>query len=121
MKSSTSDLLVASCDEFVYYDDLVRAAAPPPAARPRTKKAGEKKREAIERVLETTRSLERDYDPVWGSLVKQTVRRIYPSFNEEYYGYRNFSEVLEAAEDAGLVKLDYDEARGNYRVRPATR
>jgi hypothetical protein len=67
-------------------------------------------------VVEIVQSLHTDYDTVWGSLVKQTIRRVYPGFNESYYGYRSFSELLEAVEDAGLIELDYDESRGNYVV-----
>ena len=64
-------------------------------------------------------SLETDYQTIWGSLVKQTVKRVYPGFNESYYGYRNFSDLLEDAAKEGLIKLDLDEQRGNYRVRSA--
>jgi uncharacterized LabA/DUF88 family protein len=117
VKSSTSDLLIAGCDEFIYYDDLVRAASQAP---PKPKKSGrktDKRLEALERLMEITRALERDYDPVWGSQVKQAIRRVYPGFSEDYYGYPSFSELLEDAETAGLLFLDYDERRGNYVVR----
>ena len=62
-------------------------------------------------------SLETDYDPVWGSLVKQTVKRVYPGFNESYYGYRTFAELLEDAAKEGAINLELDPQRGNYRVR----
>ena len=52
-------------------------------------------------------------------MVKQTVKRVYPGFNEAYYGYKSFSELLEDAAKQGLVILDFDEARGNYKVRTA--
>ena len=60
---------------------------------------------------------------VWGSLVKQTIRRVYPGFSESYYGFQTFSDLLEAAEDEGMIALEYDEDRGNYKVRipPATK
>ena len=58
-----------------------------------------------------------DYDPLWGSIVKQAIRRVYPDFNEAYYGYRSFSELLEDAKRAGLIDLDWDESRGNYKIR----
>ena len=58
-----------------------------------------------------------DREQVWGSMVKQTVRRVYPGFNEGYYGFGSFADVLEALEDKGVVELDYDEKRGNYLVR----
>jgi len=67
----------------------------------------------------TVTSLETDYDPVWGSLVKPTLKRVYPGFNETYYGYRNFAELLEDAAKEGVIELELDPARGNYRVRSA--
>ena len=65
------------------------------------------------------RSLEQDYDPLWGSIVKQTMRRVHPGFNESSWGYRSFSDLLEAAADQKLIALDYDDSRGNYKVRLA--
>jgi uncharacterized protein (TIGR00288 family) len=118
VKSSTSDLLIGSCDEFIYYDDLVRVAEKPKKARPTgASKPSQKKGEAIEMLVEIVRSLERDYDPVWGSMVKQTIRRVYPSFNEDYYGYSSFAALLEDAKATGDVDLEFDEKRGNYTVR----
>jgi uncharacterized protein (TIGR00288 family) len=121
VKSSTSDLLIGSSDEFIYYDDLIRAAAEPKkAAKKVTGKptaASKKKRDGSDKIIEIVRSLELDYDKVWGSMVKQAIRRVYPSFNEQYLGYRSFAEVLEAAEDDGEITLDFDEQRGNYLVR----
>ncbi len=121
VKSSTSDLLVGSSDEFIYYDDLVRVAEK--AEKPRKKRgeketpAATKRQDAAEKIVEIVRSLERDYDTVWGSMVKQAIRRVFPGFNEEYFGYRSFAEALEAVEKAGEIDLDYDEERGNYIVR----
>jgi len=120
VKSSTSNLLIASCDEFIYYDDLVRAAERPkaaPKAKGKPTEKRDKKDEGLERILEIVRSLETEYDPLWGSLVKQTIRRVYPGFSEQYYGFQTFSDLLEAAEDEGLIVLDYDDSRGNYKVR----
>ena len=116
VKNSTSDLLIAGCDEFIYYDDLVREASRSTSA-PRKSKATDKKSEAMERLASTVGSLMSDYDPVWGSLVKQTIKRVYPGFSESYYGYRTFADLLEDAEAAGVVKLDLDESRGNYKVK----
>ena len=119
VKSSTSNLLIAACDEFIYYDDLIREQH---RARAVVRKAGkkeketDKKHEAIERLLKIVRSLELDYEPLWGSMVKQAIRRVYPDFNEAYYGYGNFSDLLEEARTQGLLKLEFDEARGNYKV-----
>jgi len=117
VKSSTSKLLINGCDEFIYYDDLIlkrtqAAAKPKPAAS-----AGDGKGEAIDQVVAIVTSLEQEYEPLWGSMVKQALRRVNPGFNEGYYGYRTFAEVLEDAADRGLLEIDFDEERGNYQVR----
>ena len=117
VKSSTSDLLIGSCDEFIYYDDLVRLAPAPRRPRRGADKPAERKQEATEKLLEIVRSLERDYDTVWGSMVKQTIRRVDPGFNEEYHGYPSFTALLEAAQKEGSIDLEYDSERGNYAVR----
>ena len=122
VKSSTSDLLVAASDEFIYYDDLVRAAEKPRAkSRPRSGRqtasaADDKKSEGTDKVMEIIRSLDRDYDQIWGSMVKQTIRRVYPGFNEDYYGHSSFATLLEDLADQELVDLDFDAKRGNYLV-----
>jgi uncharacterized protein (TIGR00288 family) len=123
VRSSTSDLLANNCDEFIFYDDLIRASR---RSREKTKERvkvqeGEspKLQEAFDRIMSTVESLEADYDPVWGSQVKQTVRRVYPGFNESYYGYRSFSDLLEDAAKQGLITLDREGPSGNYRVRSA--
>ena len=67
--------------------------------------------------MKIVQSLELDYEPLWGSMVKQAIRRVHPDFNEAYYGYRNFSDLLEEAQAAGLIELEHDEARGNYKIR----
>ncbi len=117
VKKSTSDLLIASCDEFIYYDDLVRAKKRPVRRGARSKKAKDPKDEALQQLVEIVHSLDRDYDTLWGSMIKQTIRRVHPGFNEEYSGYRSFAELLKDAENKGLLELDYDEERGNYKVR----
>jgi uncharacterized protein (TIGR00288 family) len=127
VKSSTSNLLINCCDEFIYYDDLVRVAAEskPRQKRPKAAKASGKGREKptseepeiLEQLIEITRSLEQDYDPLWGSMIKQTVRRVYPGFNEHNSGYKNFADLLKDAEARGYLKLEYDESRGNFKVR----
>ena len=68
-------------------------------------------------MLAVLQSVEQDYDPLWGSLLKQTIRRVYPGFNESYYGYGSFSDLLEDIKSKGLIELEYDESRGNYKVR----
>ncbi|HEX5065675.1 MAG TPA: NYN domain-containing protein [Myxococcota bacterium] len=119
VKASTSDLLIGSCDEFIYYDDLIRdEAAKPKRQKGRTAEPEDERLEdASEKVVEIVRSLERDYDPVWGSMVKQTIRRVYPGFNEGYYGTASFAELLERLQKEGRIELEFDENRGNYVVR----
>lgn len=181
VKNSTSNLLIDSCDEFIYYDDVVRMAQDAPRAlrRSQTKRSAaasdtsrasdvpaseaaadghapkpiaaasnrppqsglrpkadvfqaddaahgkgidpqtlkERRQEAFLKLAQIVRSLERDYDPVWGSSVKQAIRRVYPGFNEEYYGYNSFVALLEDAQDQDYLDLEYDEKRGNYKVR----
>ncbi len=135
VKKSTSDLLMANCDEFIYYDDLVReqkarkpasrrapakssgAAAPAPSA---PKKDEDRQQEAIDLVLETLEALidERGEDEtIWGSMVKQALKRRKPGFNESYYGYRSFNQLLEEARSRGLLDLERDEKSGGYVVR----
>jgi uncharacterized protein (TIGR00288 family) len=124
VRQSTSDLLAGNCDEFIYYNDLYRTFETKRSGRKKKKKSSGKKtaqnqkqQEALERLVETVESLESEYDPLWGSLVKQTVRRIYPGFSESYYGYRTFSDLLEDAQAEGLLALELDRERGNYRVK----
>jgi uncharacterized protein (TIGR00288 family) len=119
IKNSTSDLLISVCDEFIYYDDLLRQAEKPKKkpAKAASKSANGRLEEAADRVIEIVRSLERDYDTVWGSMVKQGTRRLYPGFNEEYYGHQSFATLLEALQEKGVIDLEFDEKRGNYVVR----
>jgi uncharacterized protein (TIGR00288 family) len=118
VRSSTSDLLKNNCDEFIFYDDLIRVSKQTRQKQP-AKDLDKKQQEAFSRIAETVASLQTDYDPVWGSQVKQTVKRVYPGFDETYYGYRSFSELLEDAAKEGLITLERDNPRGNYRVRSA--
>lgn len=115
VKSSTSDLLITSCDEFIYYDDLARQAK---KVRGRKTANRDKKTEAMERLVEIVESLDAEYDQLWGSMVKQTIRRVHPGFSESYYGYGSFSDMLKDANARGLIELDYDEEKGNFKVRP---
>ena len=133
VKNSSSDLLIANCDEFIYYDDLVRedeakrrAARKRKEARPSTAQAGapseEKKQEALDLVLETVHALitERgEEERIWGSMVKQALKRRKPGFNESYYGFRAFSDLLEEAGKRGLVSIERDEKSGGHIVRRA--
>jgi len=172
VKSSTSDLLIANCDEFIYYDDLVRkeeqrrgrrkapgkqgsgrqqAAAPaasapaalpvaesappatPPAevalveaaptASPPLKTDEEKKQEAFDLVLATIEALAEDREEdekIWGSMIKQALKRQRPGFNETYHGFRSFSQLLEEAQARKLIELEKDEKSGGYVVKAVT-
>ena len=119
VRNSTSDLLASNCDEFIFYDDLITVSK-----RTRTRATPSKNTEqtdALDKVAATVESLSQEYDPLWGSLVKQTVRRVYPGFNETVYGYRSFSELLEDAAKQGMLELEFDQQRGNYKVRSKSR
>jgi hypothetical protein len=120
VKNSSSDLLVANCDEFIYYDEQKRRAA---KKRKESAPAGQdKKQEAFDLVLGTLEALVAERgaeEKVWGSMVKQALKRRNPGFNETYYGFRTFSDLLEEAGERGLIRLDPDEKSGGYIVRPA--
>jgi len=135
VKNSSSDLLISNCDEFIYYDDLVREEeAKKRAGRKRREKAAvagkpdgkgdekaeDKRQEALDLAVETIDALvaERDEgEKIWGSMVKQALKRRKPGFNESYYGYKAFSDLLEDAQKRGLVKLERDDKSGGYVVR----
>ena len=126
VKNSSSDLLIANCDEFIYYDDLVRQDEQKRRAAKKRKDAApageDKKQEAFDQVLGTLEALQAERGPeerIWGSMVKQALKRRNPGFNESYYGFRAFSDLLEEAEKKGLIKLEEDEKSGGYVVRPA--
>jgi uncharacterized protein (TIGR00288 family) len=126
VKNSSSDLLIANCDEFIYYDDLVREDEQKRRAAKKRKEShpagGDKQQEVFDLVLETLNALiaERGMEEkIWGSMVKQALKRRKPGFNESYYGYRAFSDLLEDAEKKGLIKLEPDEKSGGYIIRPA--
>jgi len=131
VKNSTSDLLTSSCDEFIFYDDLVRTNKPKrprKKATPKKKEAGkppepkadqDKKQRAIDMVIETVDAFfeERGEDElIWGSMVKQAIKRRSPGFTESYYGYRSFSELLEDVEGQGLIELEKDAKSGGYII-----
>jgi uncharacterized protein (TIGR00288 family) len=126
VKNSSSDLLINNCDEFIYYDDLVRAEEQKRRAAKKRKDAAppgqDKKQEALDLLLGTLEALiaERGADEkIWGSMVKQALKRRNPGFNETYYGYRAFSDLLEEAGEKGLIRLEPDEKSGGYILRPA--
>jgi uncharacterized protein (TIGR00288 family) len=150
VKNSSSDLLIANCDEFIYYDDLIRddmrrRAAPrrrattrpsptgapetatdvTPSATRRTAEKGEKsdderQQEAFDLLVETIEALasERgDNERIWGSMVKQALRRRKPGFTERYYGFGSFTALLDEAEKRGLIEQQRDEKSGGALVR----
>ncbi len=137
VKSSSSDLLIANCDEFIYYDDLVRkkqarkrparkapavrgAAASPSKEPKEDKDAEERSQAALDLIMETLEALAEERgseEKVWGSLVKQTLKRRSPGFNESYYGFRSFNRLLEEAAARGLLELEPDEKSGGYIIR----
>ena len=112
VKNSTSSLLVESCDQFIFYEDLKRANLPR-----RYKGDDKKKAELFELLTDAVVALQRqDRDIIWSSLVKQTMSRIKPTFDQEYYGFRNFSKLLEAAEKEKILSLERDEKSGSYVI-----
>jgi hypothetical protein len=126
VKNSSSDLLISNCDEFIYYDDLVRQDEQKRRAvkkRREAAPAGEDKRqEGIDLMLSTLEALMAERgaeEKIWGSMVKQALKRRNPGFNESYYGYKAFSDLLEDAEKRNLIKLEPDENSGGYVIRPA--
>jgi uncharacterized LabA/DUF88 family protein len=113
MKESTSSLLANACDEFIYYEDLERGPEP---AKAGTRPAHDKD-EAFSLLVDTVRALQREnFEVMQASLVKDTMKRKRPAFSEAAFGYGSFSELLEDAQEAGVVKLNRDERSGTYRV-----
>jgi len=146
VKNSTSDLFLNNCDEFIYYDDLVRkersrrrpAAAAAAVARPASVPAestpavesapAESKAPdptaALDLVVETLDAVSEERgetEPIWGSMIKQAIKRRHPGFNERFYGFRSFNDLLADAEKRGLLVLRADEKSGGYTVRVADR
>jgi uncharacterized protein (TIGR00288 family) len=133
VKESTSNLLIANCDEFIYYDDIIRQAE---RRKPRKRKTNGKREngdetssatgknrqreeKAFEWVLETMDDLFSERDPeekVWGSMVKQALKRRKPGFSERYHGFRSFSELLEQMEEQKMVTLEHDQKSGGYII-----
>jgi uncharacterized protein (TIGR00288 family) len=132
VKNSTSDLLIANCDEFIYYDDLIRVAERRKPTKKKTngrKDNGERQRKdrqearaekAFEQVIETIEDMfsERgDEDKLWGSMVKQALKRRKPGFSESYHGFRSFGKMLEEMQAKGLLELEYDQKSGGYIIK----
>jgi uncharacterized protein (TIGR00288 family) len=135
VRKSTSDLLTANCDEFIFYDDLVqeqeqkkkRAAKKRDAAAESNRSAAKpakapseedtRRQEAIQLLIETVEALvaERgEENKLWASMVKQALKRRRPDFSESSYGYSSFRELLEASHKSGLLSVHHDEKSGNY-------
>jgi uncharacterized protein (TIGR00288 family) len=126
VKNSSSDLLISNCDEFIYYDDLVRQDEQKRRAAKKRRDAApageDKKQEAFDLFLETLNALiaERsEGERIWGSMVKQALKRRKPGFNESYYGFKAFSDLVEDAAKKGLIQIEPDEKSGGYIIRPA--
>jgi uncharacterized protein (TIGR00288 family) len=130
VKKSTSDLLMANCDEFIYYDDLVRERAkkqvrkktvkPQSAAAKAAEPENDKKQEALDLIMETVEALfaERGAEEkIWGSMVKQALKRRHPGFNEAYFGFRSFGKLLDEAEARKLLMLEPDEKSGGVIIK----
>jgi uncharacterized LabA/DUF88 family protein len=116
VKNSTSDLLIENCDEFIFYEDLVRVQQ-----RPMPAIAGgslpEKLQDCFSLLVDSILALQRENKEIlWGSMVKETMKRKRPSFNETYYGFRTFSHLLEDAQRRGVVVLRRDQRSGSYIV-----
>ena len=137
VKSSTSDLLINNCDEFIFYDDLARenesskerkrkpSAKKKPASKDAAAKTDKHKSDeerlddAVALVMETAEALQAergDREKLWGSMIKQALKRRRPGFNERFYGARSFSDLLEEAERRGLIKMSLDERSGGYVI-----
>ncbi len=113
VKNSTSNLLISNCDEFIFYEDLVRETR----ALPSIENLPKKKQELFRLMLDSIQALQREnYDVIWGSMIKQTMQRKQPYFNESYYGYRSFSELLEDAQRQGLLSMKKDVKSGGYII-----
>jgi hypothetical protein len=125
---------MSNCDEFIFYDDLVRDTSernkgikastknPVPAkvTEKSLKSSDERRQEAINFVREITEALyaERgDRAKLWGSMIKQTLKRRRPGFNESFYGFASFNDLLEEAQARGYVELEMDERSGGYVIR----
>jgi uncharacterized protein (TIGR00288 family) len=116
LRQSTSELLAANCDEFIFYDDLVKKPVSEKATR-RLANLPKKKHKAFEMVLDAIEALRReDKEVIWSSMVKQTIKRKQPSFTEATYGYSNFSELVEDGAEMGLFKIAKDERSGSYVI-----
>jgi uncharacterized LabA/DUF88 family protein len=113
VKNSTSELLLTNCDEFIFYEDLVRETR----AIPSIDNLPKKQQEAFRLLMDSMQALQREgYDVIWGSMIKQTMQRKQPYFSESYYGYKSFSELLEDAQRHGILSMKKDAKSGGYII-----
>lgn len=134
VKNSSSDLFINNCDQFIYYDDLVREKPERASGRPRRKPATPKPEatgaevishegptldQALDQVAATLEALEeeRGDEKIWASMIKQALKRRNPGFNERAHGFRSFNDLLKAAEKQGLLKLESTGQPGHIQVR----
>ena len=127
VKNSTSDLLIANCDEFIFYDDLVKKnktthKIPSEKAAKKVIKSSEeeKQQQALDMLLEMVEDLYKERgeeEKLWGSMVKQALKRRKPGFNETYHGFRTFGKLLEEAQNRKLLELKLDEKSGGYIIK----
>jgi uncharacterized protein (TIGR00288 family) len=114
LSDATSDLLRDNCDEFIYYEDLDRAPIIPVSVND---SIPEKKRKVFALLLDSLLALRRENkEVIYSSMLKDTIKRKKPSFNEGYYGYRTFSELLEDAQREGVLELEKHRSSGMYVV-----
>jgi uncharacterized protein (TIGR00288 family) len=113
VKNSSSDLLIDNCDEFIFYEDLVRGTQRAPTVAFKDKKQAE----VFKLLIDSIKALMRENKEIlWGSMVKQTMQRKKPTFNEEYYGYNTFSDLLEDAQKNEVIKIKKDVKSGSYII-----
>jgi len=136
VKNSSSDLFINNCDEFIYYDDLVREEPAKASLLAKAKRAigrgGAGKpakgkepaapgaEDAFELVVDTLQAITAERsedDKIWGSMVKQAIKRRKPGFNERAHGFKSFNDLLVAAQDKGLLHLTADAKSGGFTVR----
>ena len=128
VRNSTSDLLMSNCDEFIFYDDLMdrpkrrraKTSAKPKAAKKGTAKPDDPTDQAVELVMDTIDAISTERGEtakIWGSMVKQTLRRRKPGFNESTYGFASFGDLLEEVQARKLIALELDDRSGGYIIR----
>lgn len=123
VRSTVSTHLADNCDEFLYYENLVKdkeLRAKRKKTKPSKVKLDPQDEEAFGYVGDALDALMRDgRERIWGSMVKQTIKRKYPQFSESSYDFTSFSELLEEAERSGLLTLERDPKSGGYLVEPS--